>query len=150
MYYIGTQANQFEDQKKPPKFLAYICMIYVTIMASNLVLAYKIIEIGSISIVGSTIVLPLWLMMGDIITEVYGYRLARRLIWMSIFCEFLFIFITNMLISLPSPDFWHHQADFAYVFGKLPKVFLGSVLGLLGGSYLNIFTISKWKALVKG
>ena len=130
--------------------LTLITMIYVTVMLVTIVMAYKLVSILGISIVASTLVLPIWLMIEGIIAEVYGYNITRKIIWTSILCEFTFILICFILIHLPSPTYWTHESSFLYVFNKLPRVFIGSCAGIIIGAFSNAYAISKWKVLLKG
>lgn len=141
-----------ENTDPPGKInaLLLLAMLYVTIMLITVSMAYKIISIFSIPIVASTLVLPLWLILGDVITEVYGYSTARNMIWIGLACEFFYIFTCVALVHAPSPSFWNHQSSYDYVFGNLPRVFLGSVLGIFAGGFLNAYIVSKGKILMRG
>jgi len=134
------------------KLLSLLSMIYVTIMLISIVMSYKLTHIGSFSMSPSSIVIPFWFVLGDIIAEVYGYKVARIVVWSALICEAIFIFSIYGLIQLPSPDqgFWHNQESFNAVFGKFPKVFVGSFTGIFLGSFINVYAITKWKILLRG
>src|SRR5438552_2766771 len=91
------------------KYLTFLCMLYMTIKLTTVVLIYKIITIGPFSASASTLVIPFWFVMGDVITEVYGYKVARHMIWMAIICQFIFAFACAGLIALHAPIGWSHQ-----------------------------------------
>jgi uncharacterized integral membrane protein (TIGR00697 family) len=132
------------------KYLVFLTMLYLTIKLTTIVLIYKIIVIGPFSASASTLIMPLWFVMGDIITEVYGYKIARHLIWMALICQFIFAFACAMLISFHAPSGWPNQEAYNQVLGKLPRVALASFLAIASGEFLNAFTISKWKILLHG
>jgi len=132
------------------KYLTFLSMLYMTIKLTTVVLIYKVIKIGHFSASASTLVMPLWFMLGDIITEVYGYKIARHVIWMAILCQFIFAFLCYALINLNAPLLWPHQEAFNQVLGKLPRVALASFLAITCGAFLNAYTISKWKILLRG
>lgn len=125
-------------------------MLYMTIKLTTVVLIYKIISIGSFSASASTLVMPFWFVMGDIITEVYGYKVAREMIWIAIICQFLFAFFCTGLVSLNAPLGWSHQEAYDQVLGKLPRVTLASFFAIIAGAFVNAYTISKWKIFLHG
>jgi len=135
---------------KGTHLLCLLIMLYVVIMMISIAMVYKLVEIGPLTMASSSIVLPIWYVLGDIIAEVYGYKTSRVVIWSALLCEAIFIFSIVAMIHLPSPSFWHYQADFNVVFGKLPRVFLGSVTGIALGSFMNVYILTKWKALIHG
>lgn len=135
---------------KPYKFLTPLSMLYMTLKLITVVLIYKIISIGPFSASASTLVMPLWFVMGDVIAEVYGYKVARQIIWLAIFCQFVFVFVCSALISCESPLGWMHQEAYLQVFGKLPRVALASFLAIVTGAFINAYAISKWKILLHG
>lgn len=139
-----------KPQSKNFKCLNLLVMLYLTIMLISIALVYKLVYIGGLTIASSSLILPLWYIISDVIAEVYGYKVIRQIIWFAILCEAIFIFLIFFLIQLPSPEFWGYQNSFNNVFGKLPRVFLGSFLGIMLGNFMNVYILSKWKMLLKG
>lgn len=135
---------------KQYKAFSLLAMIYITIILSADVLIYKIVNFGSITITVGSLVTPFWFVMTDIIAEVYGYQLTRRLIWSGIVCGLLFTIICVSLIHLPSPTYWHYQSAYDQVLGKLPRVMMGYIAGVMAGAFANTYLITKWKILVRG
>lgn len=125
-------------------------MLYMTVKLVTVILIYKIISIGPFIASASTLVMPLWFVMGDIIAEVYGYKVARQLIWSAILCQFLFAFTCGMLNSFHSPSGWGDQEAYNQVLGKLPRVAFASFLAILSGAFVNAYSISKWKIFFRG
>lgn len=125
-------------------------MLYMTIKLITVVLIYKIITIGSFSASASTLIMPLWFVMGDVIAEVYGYKVARHMIWMAIICQFIFAFACAGMIAFDTPFGWTHQEAYDQVLGKLPRVALASFLAIVSGAFINAYAISKWKILLRG
>lgn len=132
------------------KAFFFLAMIYITLILSADVLIYKIIHVGWLTMTVGSLVTPFWFMMTDIIAEVYGYQLTRRLIWAGIICGFVFMVICSSLIQLPSPFLWPYQSAYDQVLGKLPRVFLGSFLGIMAAAFANTYLLTKWKILVRG
>lgn len=132
------------------KALPLLILLYLTIMLISVVMVYKIVTIGGTIIAASTLIIPFWYFLGDTIAEVYGYRISKQVIWGSLLCEGLFIFTCSSLIQLPSPAFWHHQEAYNITFGQLPRIYLGSILGIISSSFINAYAVVKWKILLKG
>lgn len=132
------------------KAFSFLSMLYITFVLAANVLIYKLIHIGSITMTVGSFVTPFWFITADIIAEVYGYQLARRLIWSGILCSFIFMGICFSLIHLPSPSFWQYQSAYNQVLGKLPRVFVGSILGIVIAAFMNSYFITKTKILVHG
>lgn len=132
------------------KALTFLSMCYVTLILAANVLIYKIVQIGPITMTVGSLVTPFWFLMTDIVAEVYGYQLTRRLIWSGIACGFIFTMVCVTLIHFPSPPAWEFQSAYNQVLGKLPRIFLGSVAGVIIGAFANTYLITKWKILVHG
>lgn len=137
--------------KNPPyRFLPFLSMLYMTIMLSGAVLSNKIISLaGHISMAG-TLFVPLWFILSDIITEIYGYKIARQIVWLAFICHFIFALLCAIAIKTPSPDFWHGQAGYELVLGHLIKVTVSAFIAYIISGTLNIYLLAKWKVLLKG
>jgi uncharacterized integral membrane protein (TIGR00697 family) len=139
-----------QSPKVQYKYLIFLIMLYMTIKLTTVVLIYKIITIGPFSASASTLIMPFWFVMGDVIAEVYGYKVARHVIWMALICQFIFAFACATLITLHAPSGWSHQEAYNQVLGKLPRVALASFLAIVSGAFINAYAISKWKILLRG
>ena len=80
-----------------------------------MLLAYKYIQLDGIITTGAAVIFPLTYFLGDIITEVYGFDISKKLIWTALFCELVFVLFTNFLIHLPSPANFQHQTAFNFI-----------------------------------
>lgn len=132
------------------KAFTLLSMIYVTIILSADVLIYKLAQVGNFTFTVGSLVTPFWFLLTDIIAEVYGYQLTRRLIWSGILCGCIFTCVCVSLIHLPSPSSWHLQGAYDQVLGNLPRILLGCVAGVFAGSFANTYLITKWKILIQG
>ena len=136
--------------KKHFKFLLLLTMIYILAIVTPAVVAYKLVEIGPILTNAGTYVFPISYLCGDLLTEVYGYDVARTLIWSALPCSLCYGLLVVGLIHLPSPSFWHFQADYQEVLGRAFRLLLGGSVGILAGSFCNSYAIAKWKIFLKG
>jgi hypothetical protein len=125
-------------------------MLYITLTLAANIVFYKLFIISSIVMSVGSFVIPCVHILLDVITECYGFSLAKKIILYGLACQLIFSLICIFLISLPSPEFWHFQDSYNQVLGKLLRIFSGSFLGTLIGLSVNAKLISKWKILVKG
>ena len=88
------------------KAFTILSMIYITIILSADVLIYKISFIGSYSFSVGSLIIPFLFLISDVIAEVYGYQLTRKLIWSGILCSIIFSLTCYLLIQLPLPNAW--------------------------------------------
>lgn len=127
-----------------------LAAIYITVQLACNILVYKIVSLGSIFTPASAIIFTIDYAFGDIIAEVYGYQLARQLIWLNILCQYLFAVLLTIGIHLPSPDFWKLQSSYDVVFGNAIRQALGSTVAVVASAFINAYIISKTKIMLKG
>lgn len=119
------------------------------LLISNLA-ATKPVEIGSLLIDGGAILFPLIYIFGDILTEVYGYKYARRAIWTAFGVMLLGVAAFTVVRFLPAADYYTDQASFDAVLGFFPRIVLASLLAYLVGSFVNSYILAKLKVKFAG
>ena len=118
-------------------------------MISNTV-AVKIIDLGKFTVTGAIFIFPFTYILSDILTEVYGYKGSRPIIWAG-FCAIIFMALMYTLVGiLPAAPFWQEQESFETILGQVPRVVVASLLGYLAGSFSNSFILSRMKVWMKG
>ena len=132
------------------KYLTLIAMISAIVLPCATITLNKIIPIGYSSASAGTLTMPLWFILGDIITEVYGYKISRQIFWYALLCNFLFAVFTTLLVDLPSPKSWMGGYAYSFVFGNMMHIVCGAFIALMIGSFINNYLLSKWKVLVRG
>lgn len=125
-------------------------MIQLSFLLACHLLVHKLVLIGGVVFSASTLVFPFTYFFGDVIAEVYGYKVSRQLIWATFFCMLLFDLIPALLIRLPSPAFWHFGPDYSTVVGQLPRTFLGDFIAINVGQFVNVYALTKLKVLMNG
>lgn len=138
------------QSKDTYKVFPFLIMLYLTFSISSMVLAYKVIDIFGITITGSALMLPFRYLFGDIIAEVYGYYVAKRIIVYLIVCWFVFSLTTIAVIHLPSPVSWDYTQAFDLVLGKTINTVSATFFAVMIGSNFNIYIITKLKILARG
>jgi uncharacterized integral membrane protein (TIGR00697 family) len=135
------------DNVCPSKIYLYLIAFYITINMVALTVDYRYVAIGKYFFSGGTLIFPVTYFLADIITEIYGYRSARKVIFLNLSCLLIFSILTNIIINMPSPDFWHESKSFNLVLGSSFRVLIVTIICSYTGSILNIYVMSKWKIL---
>lgn len=127
-------------------------MLFVTIDLAAVSMAYKMVSLNSFFEInsGATFIFPVTYALGDIITEVYGYNMARNLIWFSLLLQFIFAFLITAVIHLPSPAYWQSQFDYAVVFGSVIRFVSAAAIANIISNFMNIYIVSKLKIPFEG
>ncbi|MCR2833100.1 queuosine precursor transporter [Parerythrobacter lacustris] len=93
---------------------------------------------------------PVSYVIGDILTEVYGYQRARRCIWVGFGAMIFMAFMSFVVVALPPADGWEGQAAYESVFGQVPRIVLASILAFWAGEFVNAFVLAKMKIWTAG
>ena len=123
--------------------------IFTGIFASVLVLvpsmSSKFIAIGPLSIAGSTLIFPITYIFNDVLTEVYGFRQSRIVIWTGMAMQILAAFFYWLIDVLPGASFFTNQAAYHAILGQAPRIVVASLSAYFLGEFANSFVISKMK-----
>jgi uncharacterized integral membrane protein (TIGR00697 family) len=120
-----------------------------TLIISNLG-AMKLIAFGPIIADGGAILFPLAYILGDVMTEVYGYKHTRRAIWTSFFWLLLMIVVMSIVQHMPAVDGAPNVKEFDIVFGFVPRIVIASLIAYLAGEFMNSFVLAKMKVKSQG
>ena len=93
---------------------------------------------------------PISYVIGDILTEVYGYGRARRCIWAGFVAMLFMVFMSWVVVKLPPDAGWTGQAAYESVFGQVPRIVLASILAFWAGEFANSFVLAKMKVWTQG
>ncbi|MCL1885456.1 MAG: queuosine precursor transporter [Dehalococcoidia bacterium] len=130
--------------------LLIIAALSVTCLITANIIAVKLISLGPIALPAAVIVFPLNYILGDIITEVYGYSWARRIIWLGFGCNLIFVFFSWISGLLPSASFWENQGAYDAILGYTPRLLLASFAGYLVGEFVNSLILARLKIATHG
>lgn len=139
-----------QDNKQLYKFLPFLAMFYVTIMLTTTVFNNKIIILANHITMAGTLFIPLIFIISDVITEIYGYKIARNIVWLAFFCHFIFSALCNIVLKTSFPEFWHGQVSYEFVLGNQFRIISSAFIAYIISSMINIYLISKWKNLING
>tara|TARA_B100000315_G_C14529309_1_gene565366 strand:+ start:729 stop:1394 length:666 start_codon:yes stop_codon:yes gene_type:complete len=124
--------------------------IFITCLITANVIAVKVISLGSFILPAAIIIFPLSYILGDILTEVYGYRWARNVIWLGFICNLIFVVFVWVGQILPQAVFWDGQQAYERILGYTPRLLAASFFGYLVGEFANSFIMARMKIWTRG
>ena len=151
VFYSECACNHFKNKKMSNRYLSMAIVVPVCLIASNL-FESKIFMLGPLELTGGFLVFPVSYILNDCLTEVYGYRNARRVILYAFALNAFFVGMSQLVRILPGAPLWDGQEHFDYVFAADLRVSLASMLAFLSGSLLNskVMAVMKSKSGEKG
>ena len=144
--------NPFKNRIDRHTALLIVTALFVTSYLVSNVMAVKVISLfGFFYFDAGTITFPFAYMLGDVLTEIWGYRTARKVIWMTFFCNILMVVCTQIGVWLPSPDYLAETANaYDHIFTYVPRIVVASLTGFLLGELSNAWLMEKIKEKTKG
>ena len=132
-----------------PLFLTEFALFLTSLLISNII-AGKLIQVAGIVLPAAVILFPITYILGDVFTEVYGFRRTRIIIWLGFAANLLMSLLFLATIALPYPQFFKDQAAFATVLGMTPRIVLASLVGYWAGEFGNSIVLSMMKKTMGG
>lgn len=144
--------NPVKNRSSHPMDLVIVVSLLITLYLTANTMAVKLISVSGLTIFDAgTIVFPLSYMLGDVLTEIWGYRIASRVIILAFFCNVLMVMCTFIGVFLPSPDYAQTTADaYAVVFNYVPRIVGASLAGFLCGELANAWAMSRIRRATQG
>jgi uncharacterized integral membrane protein (TIGR00697 family) len=141
---------------RPLRYYDFVMAAFVAILLlSNVIGAGKraVIElplIGAWPFGAGILFFPISYVIGDVLTEVYGYSRARRCIWAGFAAVLFMAFMSWVVVALPPAPGWGGQAAYETVFGQVPRIVFASVAAFWAGEFANSFVLARMKILTSG
>jgi uncharacterized integral membrane protein (TIGR00697 family) len=124
---------------------------FVTALVVSNIIAVKLAEVGGRVFDAGNVLFPLAYVLGDVLTEVYGFRAARRVILLGFACNLLAVGAIQLALRLPAADFWvENEAAYDAVLGTTWRIFVASLCAYLVGELTNAYVLSRMKVLTGG
>ncbi|MBI4636315.1 MAG: queuosine precursor transporter [Candidatus Rokubacteria bacterium] len=124
--------------------------LFVTCLLTANTIAPKLIAVGGAVLSVAIIVFPLSYVLGDVLTEVWGYAAARRVIWLGFACNAVMVLAIWIGGAIPPAPFWTGQGAYAEILGQTPRILVASFLAYLVGEFANAFVLAKLKIRTRG
>jgi uncharacterized integral membrane protein (TIGR00697 family) len=125
------------------------------ILLSNVIGAGKVAQIwlpgvGYWPFGAGILFFPISYVIGDVLTEVYGYARARRVIWAGTVAVLFMAFMSWVVVALPPAPSWTNQAAYETIFGQVPRIVLASVCAFWAGELVNSYVLARMKIWTGG
>ena len=132
------------------KYYDLILGLFVAVLLISNVASSKVLDLGPFTFDGGTILFPISYIFGDILTEVYGYKKSRRVIWTGFFAAFLMSAVFMIVGKLPPAADWPNQKAYEKILGLTPRIVIASLIAYFAGEFSNSYTLAKMKIFSKG
>jgi len=138
------------------RYFDFVMAAFVTVLLLSNVLGAGKVAVVELPVIGSwpfgagILFFPISYVIGDVLTEVYGYARARRCIWAGFVALLFMAFMAMVVVALPpSPD-WGGQAAYEAIFGQVPRIVFASIIAFWAGEFANSYVLARMKLWTKG
>lgn len=135
---------------EPYRYFDLIMALFVSVLLISNVASTKIVDLGPFTFDGGTLLFPISYIFGDILTEVYGYRRSRRVIWAGFGAAALMAGVLALVGALPPAEGWEYQEAYQAILGVTPRIVLGSLIAYFSGEFSNSYVLAKMKIWSQG
>lgn len=141
---------------RPLRYFDLVMAAFVTILLLSNVLGAGKVAVIELPMVGEwpfgagILFFPISYVIGDVLTEVYGYARARRCIWAGTAALLFMAFMAMVVVALPPARDWTGQSAYEQVFGQVPRIVFASILAFWAGEFANSIVLAKMKLWTKG
>ena len=141
------------DTRRPvlgsPYFLVVVALYITSLITANTV-AVKVLNVGMWTVDAGILTFPIAYIVADVLTEVYGYAAARRVIWLGFICNAVAVGIYQLAMVMPAEETWTAQGAYETIFGSTPRLLLASMSAYLVGSFVNAYVLAQMKVATEG
>ncbi|MFN3868075.1 MAG: queuosine precursor transporter [Hyphomicrobiaceae bacterium] len=153
---MSNQTTSAGTAPRQLRYFEFVMAAFVTVLVcSNLIGPAKIATldlpvIGTFVFGAGVLFFPISYVFGDILTEVYGYARARRVIWTGFAALFFASIMAAVVVALPPASFWQHQAAYEIAFGNAWRIVAASMIAYFCGEFVNSYILAKMKVWTEG
>lgn len=140
-----------EKNVRSYRYYDMVMAAFVTVLlCSNLIGAAKVCTVAGYTFGAGVLFFPLSYIFGDILTEVYGFARARRVVWAGLTAQVFASVMTVVVLGLPPSGDWPHQAAYETALGSTPRIVFASLLAYFCGEFMNSMVLAKLKIRTEG
>ncbi|QNE04693.1 queuosine precursor transporter [Croceicoccus marinus] len=138
------------------RYYDFVMAGFVTVLLLSNVIGAGKVAVIDVPLVGlwpfgaGLLFFPVSYVIGDVLTEVYGYGAARRCIWAGFGALVFMAFMSFVVVAMPPAPDWGNQAAYEAVFGQVPRIVLASIVAFWAGEFVNAFVMAKMKIWTGG
>ncbi len=124
---------------------------FVTVLlCADVIGADKVAKVGPFTFGAGVLFFPISYIFGDVLTEVYGYARARKVVWAGFGALAFASFMSWAILAFPPAPGWPYQAAYETVFGATPRIVLASLVAYFGGEFCNSYVLARMKLVTEG
>lgn len=133
------------------KYYDLVMAAFVTILlCSNVIGAAKVATVGGFTFGAGVLFFPISYIFNDVLTEVYGYARARKVVWAGFGAIIFASLMSWVIVTLPPAAGWNDQTAYQSVFGQTPRIVFASLAAFFVGEFANSFVLAKMKIATRG
>jgi queuosine precursor transporter len=141
---VGTPTQGYS------RWFILVTAVFITSLIIANIIAVKLITLFGFVLPAAIIIFPISYIVGDVLTEVYGYSKARQVIWLGFLCNLMAVAAVWGAQKLPPAPFWHGQEAYEQILGYTPRLLAASFAAYLIGEFANSLVLAKMKIATKG
>lgn len=144
--------NPSKNQANNHWTLMIVTALFVTLYLTSNIMAVKVIGLFDLFYFDAgTITFPFAYMLGDVLTEIWGFRTSKRVIYLTLVCNIILVACSQIGVWLPSPQYLDETAmAYNHIFNYAPRIVLGSLVGFLCGELSNAWVMERIKIHTNG
>lgn len=127
-----------------------VTAVFTACLITSNITAVKLIHIFGLVLPAAIIIFPISYIFGDVLTEVYGYRQARKVIWLGFLCNLFAVVAIWLGQIMPAASFWDGQDAYERILGYTPRLLVASFIAYMVGEFTNSYVLAKMKIATKG
>ncbi len=136
---------------RPLRYYDFVMAAFVAVLLlSNVIGAAKLSQVEGFVFGAGILFFPISYVLGDVLTEVYGYARARRVIWAGFAALLFMAFMSWAVVAMPPADGWPNQPAYEAVFGQVPRIVLASIVAFWAGEFVNSYVLARMKIWTEG
>jgi len=132
------------------RYYPQIAMLFIALLLTANVIGEKPLVLGPVILPAGLLLFPMTYLLGDLLTEVYGFAQSRRVIWMGMACNLFMALMCRLAIHLPALESWEPAAAYAQVLGSSSRLMAISVFTYFVGEFVNAYSVAKLKIRMQG
>jgi uncharacterized integral membrane protein (TIGR00697 family) len=141
-----TEAPVDATKHRSYQYYEFVMAAFVTVLlCSNVIGAAKVAQFGDFKFGAGVLFFPISYIFGDVLTEVYGYARARRVVWAGFSALVFASIMSAIILAFPPAEDWPHQPAYETVFGSTPRIVLASLVAYFCGEFCNSYVLAKMK-----
>ena len=148
---MPAPASTLPAPRRSYRYYDLVMAAFVTVLlCANLIGASKVAQVGPLTFGAGVLFFPLSYVFGDVLTEVYGYARARKVVWAGFAAMAFASFMSAVVLAFPPAPGWPHQEAFRTVFGNTPRIVLASLVAYFCGEFANSYVLARLKVKTEG